>query len=236
MSSEKPFYVYVHRKATDGSVFYVDKGKGNRAFDKTGRNAYWHRIVNKHGFKSDIVIRFEHEECAFSFEIALIKMHGRKNLCNASNGGEGPSGLIHTIESKAKMSAARIGKKKSKESIEKTASSHRGRKRSQETRDRISEAQRGVKLPPRTDEFKKFISILMTGRVKSEDEKIKMSERNSKPVETECGKTFKNANHACEWIHVNGWPKANQSAISSCARGVKQQAYGYKWKYINDPS
>ena len=230
---EKPFYVYVHRRATDGRVFYVGKGKGGRFSSSYGRNKYWHRISGKHGFTASIVMRFTEEDCAFSFERALIKHYGRDNLCNASDGGEGPCGLVHTSESRAKMSASRIGKKKPRDAVEKTASAHRGMKRSQETRNRISQAQIGVKLPPRTEEFKMHMSKLMTGRIIG-DEQIKLhKDMHSIPVVTTCGMTFMSATSAAKWLSENGWPKANQSGIGSCARGCNKSAYGYKWNFID---
>lgn len=94
MSEEKPFYVYVHRRATDGRVFYVGKGKCGRIHERKNRNLHWHNIVNKHGFTANIVMRFDREECAFSFERALIKYYGRENLCNLTDGGEGVSGRV----------------------------------------------------------------------------------------------------------------------------------------------
>lgn len=93
MSEEKQYYVYVHRKATDGSVFYVGKGKGRRAWNKTHRSDYWKRVSDKYGVTVDIVLRFSNETCALSLEMALIKFYGRKNLCNLSNGGLGVSGI-----------------------------------------------------------------------------------------------------------------------------------------------
>lgn len=43
------FYTYLHRRNDTGQVFYVGKGKGQRAHDKYKRSAHWKRIVAKHG-------------------------------------------------------------------------------------------------------------------------------------------------------------------------------------------
>lgn len=37
------FYVYLHRRATDGRVFCVGKGHGKRAWRTEGRNPKWQR-------------------------------------------------------------------------------------------------------------------------------------------------------------------------------------------------
>jgi hypothetical protein len=130
MTSEKKFYVYIHRKATDGSVFYVGKGQGKRAYWVHNRNTRWHRTVIKYGFTSHIVMMFEREECAYSFECALIKFYGRENLCNATDGGLGIYGFIFTKETRDKMSKSHsgikhhmFGKKHSTKSLDKMSQS-----------------------------------------------------------------------------------------------------------------
>ena len=41
------FYIYVHTKTTDNSIFYVGRGVGRRCTNKQNRNAYWNKIVAK---------------------------------------------------------------------------------------------------------------------------------------------------------------------------------------------
>lgn len=48
------FYVYVHRRATDESIFYVGRGRKKRAHS-TGHNPHWRNIVKKHGRTVHIV-------------------------------------------------------------------------------------------------------------------------------------------------------------------------------------
>src|SRR5690606_18373354 len=86
------FYVYIHRKETNGDIFYVGKGKGGRWMSHHSRNQHWNNIVKKHGLKSEIVMWFEDECKAYEFEKSLISIIGRENLCNATNGGEGGPG------------------------------------------------------------------------------------------------------------------------------------------------
>ena len=50
ISNEKIFYVYVHKRNDNGSIFYVGKGKGYRSKSKSGRSKHWFNIVNKHGY------------------------------------------------------------------------------------------------------------------------------------------------------------------------------------------
>lgn len=90
----KPYYVYIHRRADDGRVFYVGKGKGWRAWQKYKRSIFWMNVEKKHGRTVHVVMRFSNEECAFSFERALISHYGRENLCNLTDGGDGVRGVI----------------------------------------------------------------------------------------------------------------------------------------------
>lgn len=105
MSKEKKYYVYVHKYASgpkDGRVFYVGKGTGRRAWHKSRRNPHWLNIVNKYGFKSEIVLRFDREECAFSFEVVMISFYGMSSLCNMTSGGEGVRDYTWTVDHRRK--------------------------------------------------------------------------------------------------------------------------------------
>lgn len=91
------FYVYIHRRNTDGLPFYVGKGSGKRAWQVKGksRNQYWHRVAAKHGFSVEIVFDNLTEEEAFDCEInTIIELnYFGYPLTNLSSGGEGNSGL-----------------------------------------------------------------------------------------------------------------------------------------------
>lgn len=87
---ESIFYVYVHKRKTDGSVFYVGKGTGDRASDNSSRNIWWSRIVEKsNGYEFEIVYDNLTEQEAFKKEQELILEFGLDNLCNITKGGSG---------------------------------------------------------------------------------------------------------------------------------------------------
>lgn len=126
------FYVYLHRRITDGKIFYIGKGSGYRARAKKNRNRHWQNIVNKHGYQVEIFKDNLTEREAFELEKYLIKSCrdlGIK-ICNLSDGGEGQSGVVHTEETKAKWRAAKLGKKQSPEHAKKSAMSRVGFKNS----------------------------------------------------------------------------------------------------------
>lgn len=108
-------YVYIHRKATTGTPFYVGKGKldkrGNpsRASTQDDRSAPWRRTAAKHGFTNEILIWCISDEEACRQEAALIKELGRRDLgrgplVNLTDGGDGLVGLIISSETRAKRS------------------------------------------------------------------------------------------------------------------------------------
>lgn len=89
------FYVYAHRKATTGEIFYIGKGTGRRAWNLQ-RNSLWSRTVKKHGLIVDIVQAGLREWAAHEIECDLIALHGRRDcghgpLINLTDGGEGAS-------------------------------------------------------------------------------------------------------------------------------------------------
>ena len=101
------FYTYSHSKP-DGSVFYIGKGVGDRAWAKDNRNIHWHRTVKKHGYNVDVLAHWDTEDKAFDHEKFLISCFrdmGIK-LVNMTNGGEGSAGYKWTDEQKAKVDIA----------------------------------------------------------------------------------------------------------------------------------
>lgn len=107
------FCTYAHY-TPQGRLFYIGKGSEARAHSKAGRNDYWKKVVVKYGNPDvQILANWDTEEAAFSHEILLIscfKDLGHQ-LCNLSNGGEGPSGLKHSEEFKQRISALHKGNK-----------------------------------------------------------------------------------------------------------------------------
>ena len=112
-SDNMQYYIYQHRAADTGNIFYVGKGKDKRHADKNKRSRYWKFYVEKHGFTSEIIANGLDEELAFLSEIECIDLYKRRGikLVNLSNGGEGCSGYSHphSEEQKAKWSAMRKG-------------------------------------------------------------------------------------------------------------------------------
>lgn len=89
------FYTYVHTKP-DGTIFYIGKGKGFRAWNETSRNKHWKNTVSKHkNYGVQILANWKTEKEAFEHEMLLISCFKELqfDLANYTNGGEGTTGF-----------------------------------------------------------------------------------------------------------------------------------------------
>lgn len=168
------FYTYIHRRADDGEVFYVGKGRLKRAYSDYRRTLRWVRTVAKHGLIVELVAFFWGEPDAFAHERALISEYRATGapLCNLSDGGEGPSGYKQTDEQRRRNSERGKGRKQSAETIAKRVAKLIGVKRSPETIAKISAGHIGMKY---SSEFGAKISAANKGRVRSLEFRAKVS-------------------------------------------------------------
>lgn len=150
------FYVYIHLRLDTYSIFYVGKGKDNRAYSTNNRNNHWHNIVNKYGYTVEIIEYFENENAALKKEEELISFYRKSGLvlANILNGGISNSGYRHTEESKLKLKIAHTGRKRDIKTIEKQRLKVLGVPKSKEHREKLSKARLGVKIP------KKYKSVI----------------------------------------------------------------------------
>jgi group I intron endonuclease len=144
------FYIYCHRKLTDGKCFYIGKGCGLRYKQKTNRNPFWNNIVNKHGFESVILVNNISEQKAFELESYFIKTIKIENLSNFRE-EQGRGGFSHSEETKRKISQTSTGQKRSEETKQKMRKPKpkgfgdifRGKSLTQEHCSKISEGKKG---------------------------------------------------------------------------------------------
>lgn len=91
---ENRFYVYLHRKRTDGSIFYVGKGQGTRAYNRAGRNKGWKSVESNNGRTIDFVVKNVKEDYALFLESVLISKFRSEGieLVNVSDYGNSQEG------------------------------------------------------------------------------------------------------------------------------------------------
>ena len=195
------YYTYAYLRE-DRTPYYIGKGRGNRIYFK-GRDE-----IKSPKDKSRIIFlkRNLTEEEAFKHEIYMIAVFGRKDLGtgilrNKTNGGDGISGLVHTEESKRKMSESHkgennhfYGKSHSQETKDKIGNLKKGKyvgnknpmfgkTHSQEARDKISEANTGrvvsIEVRKKMSELHKGENNYFYGKRHSQETKDKISEANT---------------------------------------------------------
>lgn len=81
------YYVYAHYTLDTNKLFYIGKGKKDRASSKNKRNQYWFKIVNKHGYRIEFLNRNLTEIDAYNLEIKYIEQFQPR--CNFTKGGTG---------------------------------------------------------------------------------------------------------------------------------------------------
>lgn len=198
------FYVYEHWRPDRDEPFYVGKGKGRRANTMIGRNLHHKAIQEKlyrlgMGVEVRIVSSGLSEQEAFELEMARIAMWRGAgiDLANKTDGGEGAGhkeeakikvsiarkGKPLSPEHRRKLSAAKLGKKQSAETVASRSLKlvgnqwNKGRKLSEETKRKILFKLLGNKFAKgsvRSDEHKKAIAAAHKGKKISDETREKM--------------------------------------------------------------
>ena len=149
-------YVYQHIRLDTDEVFYIgigtdSNGKYKRANRKTHRSEYWNNIVNKAGYRVEILTDGITKDEAAEEEKRLINHYGRKDintgiLVNMTDGGEGTLGVAYREPwNKGKTNIY------SEEIKEKIREGNRTRIYTAETRRKLSEAKKGIKHKMKTN-------------------------------------------------------------------------------------
>jgi hypothetical protein len=169
-NAENIFYVYAHYKADTGEIFYIGKGRDNRAYQKKktdGRSEWWHRIVNKHGYTIKLLHENLSSEDALAKERELIQYYGRQDistgpLINLTDGGEGG------------LNVGELTRKKRSISVKKTTDDINYRKEL---------SQRVKSQWDNNPERKQRVSEIVKAKLASDDARRKLSERVKKQWE-----------------------------------------------------
>jgi hypothetical protein len=190
-------YLYRHIRLDKNQPFYIGIGSDEtykRAFAKKkgDRNKIWHGIVAKTDYEVEILLDGLTYSNVIEKEKEFIALYGRIDkhtgcLCNLTDGGEGVLGILHTEETKRKLSQKIKGCKHTSEAVEKIRQtskrpcseekkhkislSNKGRKMTIEQREKLSIAKTGVKI---SDETKEKLRIAQTGKKYSAETREKI--------------------------------------------------------------
>ena len=251
-NENREFYVYVHIRKDNNTVFYVGKGTKNRCYIPS-RNEHHDNICKACGYKVVKIKENLTESQAYRLENKMIKYyvhtlgygidiegyddydHNLPHLTNMDWGGEGgKSGMHHTEESKIKMSENSSGEKNgmygkhhSEEAKIKMSEKRKGKKLSEEHKQKMSESMKGKK---HSEETKRKQSESLKGRKLSEEHKQKLSK---KVICITTGEKFNSVKKAGNHYGIN------QSSIAACCRKERKHAgklngVRLQWKYTED--
>jgi len=237
------YYVYIHRKADTGEVFYVGKGHGKRAYTTTNRSLLWKNVVKKHGYIVEFIETGLQEWAAFEIEINYVSYYGRRDtgdgpLVNFTDGGEGSSGHLWTDEMKAWRSIETIKQMQEPAMREVISKAKKGKPLSLDhatksrellllQKDKVKEVNsKLMKDRWKTPEFREKMIAVSTEKVMSESAKKRIGMAHSKRIKRSDGIIFSSVQEAAREL------SKNHSKISMAATGKRKTAYGYSWEYV----
>ncbi len=226
--------VYKHIRKDTNEVFYIGIGNEKRPYSKKNRNQYWKNIVNKVGYRVEIIQENLSWEVACKLEKQLIKKYGRKDLnegtvVNMTDGGDGTTGAKLSKSTCKKMSdyaktrkwSTVTKKKMSKSAMGNTVNS--GIKKTEDHKRKISEAHKKLNQDP---EFRRLRGDRLRGYKQTEEH---IAKRRKRVLQYDKNynliRVFESRKEAAEITNTS------ISGISSVVRGSQKTAGGYIWKY-----
>lgn len=244
------YYVYRYIRLDTNTPFYVGKGKKNRAYElKWGRNKYFKHIINSIPYELEFIMEDLTEEQAFVKEKEFVKLYKKNGYCeaNLTDGGEGASGLIVSVETKLKLSIQRIGKlnpffgkKHNENSKEKMAKASTDKHHTKETIKKLSDSLKGKPSPlkgrPQSKEHREKRSLATKGRIHTLEHSAKISAgkkgkaipRLYKKVQCiETGEIFESLNAAAKFLNVTSGTLSENIKFN-----MKNRKTGLRFKFI----
>lgn len=201
------FYVYIHRRADNGQVFYIGKGRLRRSNNRSSRSIFWKRLVSKYGYWVEKPQENMREDEALLLEMWLIAKykHLGYRLCNKTLGGDGCLGMMMSDEARRKCGEKNIGRKWSEE--RKIAQSIRlkGRKMSEDHKNKMSKIAKSRGFDNR-----------------------KIPDR---PVTSSEGVTYKSLIEARKDMAKRFGFSEKSGNIGLCCKGDRLNAFGLNWAY-----
>lgn len=206
-NTKTDFYVYIHRRADNGQVFYIGKGRLRRSNNKSLRSTHWKRTVAKYGYWIERPQENMKEEDALLLEMWLIAkyLHLGYRLCNKTLGGDGCLGMAMSDETRRKSGAKNIGRKWTEERRLAQMEKAKGRKMSESFKEKMSTIAKERGFANR----------------KIPDRMVTSSE----------GKTYKSLLDARKDMAARFGFSEKSGNIGLCCNGTRNNAFGLNWAY-----
>lgn len=230
MPNLKRFYVYLHRRESDGLIFYVGKGCGGRATLISSRPTRWLRVFKKHGINVSFAKDKMSEPCAMTLEKILIYLFRKSGqpIINVTDGGGGIAGMIHPsrkviYSSKMERFPSILDATSFLKGIgyPKASPAAIGKCANRKKHTAYGRAWSFTGFPDHPEKI---------GNENRGQAQVRLL---SKPVRTDCGLEFSSRNDAVRFLRLNGYPKAAGVAIGETCTGKRSHAYGFIWSYVS---
>jgi hypothetical protein len=210
------YYVYLHIKEDDGTVFYVGKGTKLRWCVSHSRTLHWKNTAKKHGVVCHIVAHNLTVEESLILEKKLIASYGRQDqktgcLVNLTDGGDGVVNYVWTEEHRKKISEAGMGRKHTEEFKQMVSRIHKGKVLSAETKEKISLSAKGRWTPAQAEARAKRNGIDIRSRA---------------VICLNTGEVFQSVGHTAKQFNLD------PSSVSKVCRGKQKSVKGYYFKYL----
>lgn len=229
------FCVYKHT-CPNGKVYIGitsqtvnDRWRNGKGYTKAQTRFY--NAIQKYGWeniKHEVLFEGLTKEQAEQKEIELIaeyQSNQKEHGYNIANGG-----LINilTQEGIEKMRQAKIGKRHTEEHKAKISASMQGRTISEDHKQQLSQIFKGRRM---SREAREKMSKSHLGKKMTAENRIKINKVVCKAVyqmqDNQIIKEWESISEAAKSLNING------SHITSCCKGTRKTAGGYKWQYAN---
>ena len=194
------------------------------------------RAIKKYGWenvKSEIIYRGLSKDNAEKLEIILIALHDSTNkLRGYNNNNGGNSTGRNSVETRAKISASKKGKKASDEARKNMSIAQTGRKQTEKTKKLLSELKTGI---PKSSETKRKISETLKSNTYEMQRWKDILIKQRKPVTQYNLEGIKLARFDSISIaaHTTGVCRININ--NCCLKKIgSKTAGGYRWEYENE--
>jgi len=227
------FYVYIHRRASDGSEFYVGRANRNRGWHVYSgyRSPWWRRCALKNGVLVEVVqdnLSSHDADLLEEWLIAKLRHEGCR-LVNITNGGGGTSGWNPSQETRRKIGEAHSVRVECSKGICFFS---------------MSDAARWLSESGNPSASQGVISSAVSGKINTaygmawwlcgaaEKAAVTRSEaarlkRGTRLIRSD-GMKFDSISSAVEYMKANGHPNATCGCLCSGIGGIRVR-YGFKW-------
>lgn len=234
MDPDRKFYVYAHFRESDGQIFYVGKGCGNRLGARARRSKEWQNVVCEHGYKARKISGLMPAACALSYEKAVIAAIGLKNLANIAKGGAGwgLSGYKwnkEAVQAKSQKCMKRVINSEGQVflSLKDAAIAMRAAGHVNATESHISSCCNGK----RHVAYGYSWSFNIEQKPELKDPSWFANEGRRRRVKASNGMVFESVSCAASWIRQSLKVKCGTSDISRCCNGRRNLCGGLSWSY-----